>query len=280
MTQIVSPPLQAGQFVGESPATGIVAAVASDGTVKVLSAWDPVQGDVTYTAAAGSVGGGGTRVHRFGTAVAVNGPVSATGSITVVGTTGFVYMIAQNTSGNTLVGVEGSAPGTLTPGSLAYASLMGSNTATALQFFTSNLIRLTLSASGAVIAGTDPGGTELLRVGGGARFGGTVTATSSLTVSGTTILTSATSVVGITNTAAAGVNVFIQMTRGSTVAGYIASDASDNLALLRGADGAVAVTINRSTGALTFTAYGTGGAVTVGAADSGGTGFKLLRVPN
>lgn len=34
------------------------------------------------------------------------------------------------------------------------------------------------------------------------------------------------------------------------------------------------------TGSLTFSAYGTGGAVTVGAADSGGSGFKLLRVPN
>lgn len=65
MAEIVDPILEVGTIVGVAPADGIVGAIAGDGTVKILEAWDPVQGDVTHSAPAGSVGGGGTRRHLF-----------------------------------------------------------------------------------------------------------------------------------------------------------------------------------------------------------------------
>lgn len=108
MTQIASPPFQAGQFVGESPASGIVAAVASDGTVKVLTAWDPVQGDVTYTAAAGSAGGGGTRRHLFGTAVAMSLTLGVTGVITA--SSGIVSTVFSNGTATYLSVGAGATP--------------------------------------------------------------------------------------------------------------------------------------------------------------------------
>lgn len=107
MPEIVDPIFEVGKIVGISPATGIVAAVAGDGTVVVLEAWDPVQGDVSHTAPVGSVGGGGTRRHLFdreiyvdtGGAVYVN--VRAWASITGKPTTiaGYAITDAITTAG-------------------------------------------------------------------------------------------------------------------------------------------------------------------------------------
>lgn len=65
MAEIVNPVVEGGVFVGMDPATGIVAGIAADGTVKVLELWDPVQGDAFHRAPAGSAIGGGTRRHLF-----------------------------------------------------------------------------------------------------------------------------------------------------------------------------------------------------------------------
>lgn len=83
MAEIVNPVVEAGVFVGMDPATGIVAGIADDGTVKVLEAWDPVQGDVFHTAPAGSAGGGGTRRHMFDRPIDVTGTGTFSGAITV-----------------------------------------------------------------------------------------------------------------------------------------------------------------------------------------------------
>jgi hypothetical protein len=80
----------------------------------------------------------------------LTGALTVNAPLTVVGTTSWIYAIVQNIGGNTLLGVEGSVGNVLTPGSTAYASLIGTNTANPMQFFTNNVIRMTIAATGAV----------------------------------------------------------------------------------------------------------------------------------
>lgn len=63
---------------------------------------------------------------------------------------------------------------------------------------------------------------------------------------------------------------------------FISTDngAENDFALYYAGTGAGTKVGVSSTGILTLQAYGTGGVVSVGAADSGGVGYKLLRVPN
>lgn len=107
-----------------------------------------------------------------------------------------------------------------------------------------------LSADGPVVVGVDPGGAELLRVGGSARLGAL------------RVVHTAQPLI-LENNAAAGVVSFLQLIRNGVTAGYVGVDASDNPTLNRG-DGASALTVDRLTGAVVF---GT---------DPGGT--ELLRV--
>jgi hypothetical protein len=74
-------------------------------------------------------------------------------------TTAFSYAAYENTSGSLWWGVEGSVAGQLFGGSLAYASLLGSSNATALQLGTAGAVRVTIDpSSGNVGFGrTDPG---------------------------------------------------------------------------------------------------------------------------
>jgi hypothetical protein len=69
-------------------------------------------------------------------------------------TTGWQQIAMANTSGSTLLGVEGSTAGTLATGSLAYASVLRNYTNTALQFGTNNIVRATITSAGNVGIGT------------------------------------------------------------------------------------------------------------------------------
>jgi hypothetical protein len=72
-------------------------------------------------------------------------------------TTGWQQLAMTNTSGSTLLGVEGSTAGTLATGSLAYASILRNYTATNFQIATNNIVRATFTSAGNVGVGTtDP----------------------------------------------------------------------------------------------------------------------------
>lgn len=64
-------------------------------------------------------------------------------------TTGWQQIAINNTSGSTLLGVEGSAAGTLATGTNAYATILRNYTATDLQIATNNTVRLTIFSTGA-----------------------------------------------------------------------------------------------------------------------------------
>jgi hypothetical protein len=137
--------------------------------------------------------------------------------------------------------------------------------------------------AGVCVVGTDPGGSELLRVGGAGRLGG------ALTVGGVLLCTLSGQSMGINTTAVSStfMNVTIDGagTPKTVILGCDASGAgfvgslTNNIFSIR-ANNTAALTIGTA-GTLTLPAYGSGGGLmTVGAADSGGVGFKLLRVPN
>jgi hypothetical protein len=71
-------------------------------------------------------------------------------------TTGWVQISMNNTSGTALLGIEGSTAGTVTNGSLAYATILRNSTNTALQLATNNIVRTTITSDGNVGIGLTP----------------------------------------------------------------------------------------------------------------------------
>ena len=63
--------------------------------------------------------------------------------------TGWVQIAMNNTTGSTLLGVEGATAGTLATGTNAYASVLRNYTATDFQIATNNVVRATISSTGA-----------------------------------------------------------------------------------------------------------------------------------
>lgn len=86
---VINEKFATGLFIGMTPAAGVLAARKADGTDAVLIAWDPVTGDATYSAPAGSAGGGGTRRFLFGRPIEVVGTVLASGALTIGGDLSF-----------------------------------------------------------------------------------------------------------------------------------------------------------------------------------------------
>ena len=62
-------------------------------------------------------------------------------------TTGYQYVNISNTSGSLLLGIEGTAAGSLLTGGSAYATVLTSGTATNLEFGTNQVLRLKLDGS-------------------------------------------------------------------------------------------------------------------------------------
>lgn len=142
---------------------------------------------------------------------------------------------------------------------------------------------LTVS-TGPLIIGTDPGGTDLLRVGGGATISGTVTIGTYAYIAATA--TNASVIVDAPAAAAARTD-YRKAGAQAWLVGRGAVDGSDDYQIESVGTGHKVFSIARAddsvffAGNLTFAALGGGGgAVTAGAVDSGGTGYRLLRVPN
>ena len=79
--------------------------------------------------------------------------------------TGFVYLDLGNASIHTYLAQEGSTPGTICAGDLAYAGILFAGQAYALQLGTSGAVRITIGATGGIHMGSgtsDPGGNNLL----------------------------------------------------------------------------------------------------------------------
>lgn len=123
--------------------------------------------------------------------------------------------------------------------------------------------------------------------------GGLTISAGGATVTGPIVATNSAAPLAVNNTAAAGVNAAVIAQRGSSTKYFIGFDASDQFAILNAAGNAVNIGstdagvvsvragLSVLAGTVTFVGYGSGtGVVSVGAADSGGAGFKLLRVPN
>jgi hypothetical protein len=88
-------------------------------------------------------------------------------------TTGWVQIAMSNTSGSAILAIEGSAAGTTTTGSLAYATILRNYTNTALQIATNNIVRTTITSSGNIgIGNSNP--SYLLDVSGVGRFTNTL----------------------------------------------------------------------------------------------------------
>jgi len=64
-------------------------------------------------------------------------------------TNGWVQIAMNNTTGSTLLGIEGATAGTLATGTNAYASVLRNYTATDFQIATNNIVRATISSTGA-----------------------------------------------------------------------------------------------------------------------------------
>jgi hypothetical protein len=87
------------------------------------------------------------------------------------GGTSRVAQTFGNTGGALDIGLESSTGGTLFTGGSAYASCIGSNTNTPLQFGTNGTIRATIDTSGRLTIGTSASSSERLLVNGPASFG-------------------------------------------------------------------------------------------------------------
>ena len=93
--------------------------------------------------------------------ITTNGAINSTYGGQVLGgtgaTTGSLYTRFTNTTGDIVTGLETSAGGTLFVGTSAYASVIGSKTATALQLASNNNVRMTIASGGdvSVLSTTD-----------------------------------------------------------------------------------------------------------------------------
>jgi hypothetical protein len=87
------------------------------------------------------------------------------------GGTSRVAQTFGNTGGALDIGLESSTGGTLFTGGSAYASCIGSNTNTPLQFGTNGTIRATIDTSGKLTIGTSASSSDRLLVNGPAQFG-------------------------------------------------------------------------------------------------------------
>ena len=95
-----------------------------------------------------------TGAATFSSSVTATNYIATGGNNTTVfnstsATTGWVQMAMNNTSGSSLLGVEGSTAGTLATGTSAYASVLRNYTNTDFQIATNNTVRFTISGAGA-----------------------------------------------------------------------------------------------------------------------------------
>lgn len=118
----------------------------------------------------GSVTGGAA---NFTTVTASGQILSTMGNNTNVfrsasATTGYQYALITNTAATGVFGIEGSTPGTIQTGTLAYAAIFGNAANVATQFTTNSVVRCTIDISGNVGIGTTSPQTKEVVSNGGA----------------------------------------------------------------------------------------------------------------
>jgi hypothetical protein len=134
------------------------------GTVTYTNRWGIYQegaSDLNYFAAntlIGSTVNNGDKLQVTGTAsisgaLTANNYVATGGNNTTIlnssaATTGWVQIAMNNTSGSALLGIESSVAGTLSTGSIAYATILRNYTNTDLQIATNNIVRATFDTIG------------------------------------------------------------------------------------------------------------------------------------
>jgi len=85
--------------------------------------------------------------------VSSGGQVSSTAQLAFNATgqgTDIQYLNMSNTSGQILLGIEGSGGGQLIGGGTSYAAILGTQNARSLQFASNNTVRMTINSAGAV----------------------------------------------------------------------------------------------------------------------------------
>jgi hypothetical protein len=116
--------------------------------------------------------GGSANITFFGglsgTSATFSGLITYSGTSQILnaasGTTGYLYQYLANTTGAAYFGLERSTGGGLFTGSSAYATVLGSTTATSLEFGTNGIIRLTIASTGQVGIGASPNASFLLDI--------------------------------------------------------------------------------------------------------------------
>lgn len=166
-------------------------------------------------------------------------------------TTGAANLSLANTGNSCLFGIESSAGGVLYTGTSAYSSVFGTASARSVHLVTNNAVRLTIDSAGATsLAAGLTVASGVTVTAGGLTVSAGLTAIQALTAASLVTLNG-----GLTVASAATFGSGLSVTGGDLQIG-----AGLNLILL-GLGGGTHI-------------------VSVGAADSGGVGFKLLRVPN
>lgn len=225
------------------------------------------------------------------TTIVATGAISTTATGAAFSSTGAStasrYSLFGNTSGLSYFGTNGSA--SIASGGTAYAAIMGSDGALPVELFTNSATRLSISGAGAFNFKSNPlSGITTLAVSSGATFGGAGVDF------GITTGTSDGADSGLIYIAGGGA---VSETRGAYI--YLPGNehAANGAATLASGNHASAFVGIKVAGIeklkvdQTITATHTALSiwdvdnaalerVTVGAADSGGAGFKLLRVPN
>jgi len=253
-------------------ATNVLARRAVGTTGQVLTvvggvpAWQtPAPGGVV------SVSGTPARIAITGTpsapVVDIDAAYVGQGSITTLGT------IATGTWNGTVINPQwgGTGIALYAVGDLLYASAV--STLVKLPIGTANQV---LTVVGGVPTWQTPGALTTIPANNvtSGTFPGTYTFATGLTVQGGQLTAQNNGqALGVVNTAAGGsFNALAAFVRGANPVAYIMADPSDNLVIARGADGAVALSINRVNSLITVPS---GGAIAFDAAIVGGEAIRF-----
>lgn len=189
--------LDAGSFIAMTPDLGVVMVTEPDGTVTAILRWDPSSGDVNYDAPAGAAAGGGTRRHIFNEEIYV-GPDNVRDWASLLNvpatfppaphTHAFASLKANDPAWPTTVAGYGIVGIVTTLAGLTDVTVTTPVDGQLLRYDSASSKWINTStmkvASGIVTIGTDPGGTEALRVGGGIRASSVSAFQAGISVSG------------------------------------------------------------------------------------------------
>ena len=172
----------AGGGAGTTLYGGLIGTSASFSSTATATAFIPSGATVPtngmYLSAANTLDFSTNTTNRL--SISSTGVATFTGSLKYTGTgnildassgnTSYLYQYIVNTGGGLYFGIERSTGGGLFTNSSAYATVLGSTTATSLQFATNGIVRATITSGGNVLIGTTTDNAAKLQVSGSATF--------------------------------------------------------------------------------------------------------------